>query len=414
MSGGVRSLSCPNCGATVELRGLTHSLSAACQYCRTVIDTATPELKILHQYHESMQAQPKIPLGARAKLDGHVFEALGFQVRAINVEGVTYTWDEYLLFNPYQGFRYLSEYRGHWNFIRPAKGLPTPATFSMRGDVDYRGQRFKHFQRSLATTQFALGEFPWKVQVNDQVEVNDFIAPPLLLSSEATGNEVTWSQGTYIEGKTLAAAFQLREPLPLPQGVFANQPNPHTSASLWRTCLWLMVLLFAVIMGVGLVANGDRIFNQHFSYTGPSEGPATSSTFEVKKTANLDLNTAAQLADDWIYLNYALVNATTGQSFNAARSLETSSSSKTVTDSFTFSRVPAGRYFLRIDPEMDKDSPMLRYKTTVHYDVEIRQDVPHYTLLWLAVPLLLLPPLMRSLTRRSFESSRWQESDYAS
>jgi hypothetical protein len=408
----VRSLTCPNCGGSVELRGMTHSLSAVCSYCQSVIDTASPGLKVLHKYHEAEKSQPKIPLGSRAKLDGHVFEALGYQVRAIIVDGVTYTWDEYLLFNPYQGFRYLSEYNGHWNFIRPARGLPKQAMLSSRGDVVYQKEKYRHYQRAVATTKYALGEFPWKVQVNDQVEVNDFTKPPYLLSSEGAAGEITWSHGTYIGGGTLSKAFQLRAPLPPPRGVFANQPNPHELGSIWRTCLWLMILLFAAMMIFGLFSNGAELLDHHFTYSGPADDHVSSPQFELKSTSNLDLNTRAQLSNDWIYLQYALVNAGTGQSYNAARSLETSSSSKTVTDSITFAQIPAGRYFLRVDPEMDKDSTMLRYHTTVHYDVEIRRDVPHYVLFWLVAPLLLIPPLGRSFLRGAFETERWKESDY--
>ena len=30
---------------------------------------------------------------------------------------MSYDWYEYLLYNPYNGFRYLTEYQGHWSFI---------------------------------------------------------------------------------------------------------------------------------------------------------------------------------------------------------------------------------------------------------------------------------------------------------
>lgn len=407
---GVKSISCPNCGGIVELRGMAHSLTAVCIQCLSVIDAASPQVKMLQQFQESARAQPKIPLGARGKLEGHVWEALGFQVRAIYVEGVQYTWDEYLLFNPYQGFRYLSDYNGHWNFIRPARGLPLVNGTKLR----YQGASYRHFQASKATTVFAMGEFPWKVRANDEVEVNDFVTPPYLLSCEKTDGEVTWSYGIYRTGAEIAKGFGLTQPLPAASGIFANQPNPHEMGSIWFTCLWLTVLLFATMMAFGLLSGGDRVYSQSFSYAGPGVDDAvTTPQFEIGgKTSNVEISTRANLENDWIYLNLALVNASTEAAYTAGRELEREGAGA-ATDAVTFAQVPPGRYYLRIEPEMSKTSPMLRYHA-VHYDIEVRRDVPHYMLFWLAVPLLLLPAVWRSIQRSAFETTRWQESDYAS
>ncbi len=70
---------------------------------------------------------PKIPLGSRGPLHGHEFEVIGFARRYIDVDGEEYGWNEYVLFNRAQGFRYLSEYEGHWNDIRTVRGMPQQA-----------------------------------------------------------------------------------------------------------------------------------------------------------------------------------------------------------------------------------------------------------------------------------------------
>ena len=399
---GVKSISCPNCGGGVELRGMAHSLTAVCVNCLSMIDTASPELRVLEQFQKSAQVEPKIPLGSRGKLEGHVWEILGFQVRVID----TSSWEEYLLFNPYQGFRYLSHSGGHWNFIRPARGLPTKS-------FEYQGQRYRHFATYSARTDFALGEFPWQVRLNDVVFVSDYVAPPHLLSSERTEGEAVWSHGVYRTGAEIAKGFGLAQPLPPAEGVFANQPNPHELGSVWRTCLWLMVGLFAAMMLFGLLANGEQIYSQHLTYSGPGADDAvTTPQFEVAgKSSNLDIAVKAELQNDWMYLNLALVNASTDQAWVASRELERESAG-VASDDVTFGQVPPGRYYLRIEPEMDKNSPTLRYHA-VHYDIEVRRNVPHYILFWLAVPLMLIPAIWKSIRRANFETSRWQESDHA-
>ena len=174
-----------------------------------------------------------------------------------------------------------------------------------------------------------------------------------------------------------------------------------------------MVGLFAAMMLFGLLANGEQIYSQHLTYSGPGADDAvTTPQFEVAgKSSNLDIAVKAELQNDWMYLNLALVNASTDQAWVASRELERESAG-VASDDVTFGQVPPGRYYLRVEPEMDKNSPTLRYHA-VHYDIEVRRNVPHYILFWLAVPLMLIPAIWKSIRRANFETSRWQESDHA-
>src|SRR5262249_52154617 len=121
-----RSLSCPNCGAPVELRGFAHTLTAVCPNCLSVLDASNPELQVLQEFKGKERVKPKIPLGSRGALGGTTYEVIGFQERTVQSDGDYFSWDEYLLFNPYKGFRYVTEYCGHWNFVRVLSRLPDP------------------------------------------------------------------------------------------------------------------------------------------------------------------------------------------------------------------------------------------------------------------------------------------------
>jgi hypothetical protein len=119
-AGAVRTLACPSCGAAIALRAAGWTQTVACSACTAVLDAADPSLRVLRRAEERVRVSPRLPLGARGTLPawrGVPHEVIGFQLREIRVDDVPYTWGEYVLFNPYHGFRYLTEYDGHWSDV---------------------------------------------------------------------------------------------------------------------------------------------------------------------------------------------------------------------------------------------------------------------------------------------------------
>ena len=118
----VASLTCPQCGAAIELRTLDQALSVVCASCGSILDARDPNLHVLQEFKARQKFTPQIPLGTRGTLKGKKWEVVGYQVRRATIDGTTYYWEEYLLFNPYEGFRYLTQYDGHWNDVQVAEG----------------------------------------------------------------------------------------------------------------------------------------------------------------------------------------------------------------------------------------------------------------------------------------------------
>src|SRR3954453_14717305 len=151
----VRTLECPNCGGTVELK-YERTINAVCIQCLTILDASTPALQILQKFSGAQRYQPRIPLGSRGKLPGGTYEAIGFQVRQIEVDGIIYEWSEYLVYNPFKGYRYLTEYNGHWNDIRTLRALPMPSMKGAKQAAIYAGKTYTHFQTANAKTAFVM------------------------------------------------------------------------------------------------------------------------------------------------------------------------------------------------------------------------------------------------------------------
>ena len=147
----IKSFRCPACGNSLTVRGLEQTESLACGSCQSVIDLTDENFRILATYAVSIKHEPLIPLGSRGKLRGELFEVIGFLRRKIEVEGVEYEWSEYLLFNPYKGFRWLTEYNGHWNFVKTTTQTPKPLSSDEQGARQLSGGNIPAFSDGSRT-----------------------------------------------------------------------------------------------------------------------------------------------------------------------------------------------------------------------------------------------------------------------
>jgi hypothetical protein len=426
-----KALACPNCGGPIELRGFGHALTAVCPQCLSVLDTSTPELKILQQIQEAQRVNPLIPLGTRGKFGGAPWQVIGFQTRTVVGEGDS--WDEYLLFNPYKGFRYLTEYQGHWNFVIPMEAMPVRISLGSRPALSIDGRVFKHFDGAEAETSFVLGEFPWRVKVGEKVIADDFVDPPTVISAETTDSEVTWSRGEYTAGRDIWQAFALTGNPPPPVGVYLNQPSPHGQhTGIWKNFGWLLLILIALAIMFAVASRQNVVFQQtyHFSTLDTGEPAFVTPIFELSgRTAAVEVNVATNLSNNWAYFNFALINQDNGQAFDFGKEVSYYSGSDSdgawkegdTTSDIFIPAVPPGRYYLRIEPEMDtpgsSTSSVSRSNVrprfnAVNYSITVRHDVPNYTWFWIAAALLLIPPIFYSIRARVFETKRWMQSDY--
>jgi len=411
----VKSLSCPQCGAPIELRGFAHTLNAVCPSCLSILDASTPEFQIRQVYDSKVRIEPKIPLGSRGTFHGVVYELIGFQQRTYESDGESFSWDEYLLFNPYKGFLYLSEYAGHWNVIRVQSRIPERITARGRVGWAIDGRRFAAFDSMQAETSYVIGEFPWKVWRGETAACEDFIAPPFMLSSETTPGETTWSLGEYWTGAQIWQAFKLTGSPPFTVGIFANQPSPHAgkTGSAWRMWLWFNVALFALMTIFNLTKANHQVFHDDYVYISGKSNDSSfvTPTFELTgANKNVAVRSHASVDNNWIYFNYALINDQTGQTYDFGREVsyyhDSDGSEGSRDDKVVIPDVPAGRYYLRVEPEMSRSAPSTRY------EISVVRDVPIYSYFWIAAGLLLIPPIGSWFRSNQFEARRWRESDY--
>ena len=416
----VSGFNCPNCGAPVSVRAAGHTLSVVCPQCHSILDARDPNFQVLEKFRAQQKIEPLVPLGSRGKIGGDEYEVIGFQQRTTDDEDVPDSWYEYLLFNRYKGFRYLTEYNGHWNFVKTIPMIPEKAQLGKKLSAKLEGRRYTQFDAALATTTYVLGEFPWRVHVGEKVGATDYIAVPRMLSNEVTPAESVWSLGDYTPGAQIWQGFQLAGQPPPARGIFANQPSPYAGkvGSVWGFGL-LMLLALVVLAGWIYTAAPEQVLFQRqygFSPNSGAEASFVTDSFDVSgHPANVEIWIRTNLYNNWAYFNLTLINEATGQGYDFGREVSyytgrDSDGAWTEGSADNRSIIPAvepGRYYLRVEPEMDRRSAPMAYV------LQVRSSVPSAAFFWIAAGLLLIPPVLITWRAAAFESRRWANSDFA-
>lgn len=229
-------LNCPQCGGQLVLRAPDQALRVTCPSCNSLLDADQGKLSYLKTLKSSKRYKPAIPLGSEGELFGKKYTVIGFMRRYAVWEGKTFPWQEYLLYEPSVGFRWLVRNDSHWSFVEPAK---PPLPSGVLNSYTYEGENFRIYDRGKAYVQYVLGEFYWQVEVGEKVRTADYIAPPRMLSFEWSktdkSEELNVSVGTYLTVDEVKQAFKLKR-LGRPWSVGVIQPGPWPGRGLFL--LW--------------------------------------------------------------------------------------------------------------------------------------------------------------------------------
>jgi len=403
----VKSFSCPACGGIVEIHAVGHTISAVCAHCSTLIDTANDHFKIIRKEHEASR-DTDIPIGAKGVLDSIKWEVIGY-VEKKDKSSLSF-WEEYLLFNPYFGFRFLIQSDGHWNLATITKRyFPLAGSAS---ELELDGEKFSVYCRGESVVEYVKGEFYWRVRKGDEEKYVDYIAPPKMLSVEKNKQEVTESLAEYIEPEIIEKAFAVG--LHGKTGIAANQPAPFAGklGKIWKIASLSILAAFIIqwSMGSGTLVNNTRI---NIAQNDKEKNYSTA-VFNLPRRSNLSVRSSAPLSNNWMELELSLVNESSNETYQSRQVIEyysgyedgeSWSEGGQIAES-TFSAIPEGNYRLVIDP-----SSGLLGSSDV--SMEIKRNVPAWGNFWIIFLCIIVFPVFALLYRWSFESRRWENSDYA-
>ncbi|MFK7968966.1 MAG: DUF4178 domain-containing protein [Bacteroidia bacterium] len=409
-SKGVKAFSCPNCGGQVEVRAPGQSLTAVCGFCRTVIDPNDPNYKILQKANDAKARKPKIPLGHRGQFDGIEWETIGFMVR-LNTK-YNHEWEEYLLFNPIHGFRFLIQDSGHWTL---SKSTLKPAIRGRNNSyMNFNGQHFKRFVSGKARVVYVEGEFYWNVKRGDEVDTVDYVDPPFMLSGEFGGREESWSMGSYMKPSKIKEGFGKEAKTGYKTGIGANQPNPAKPIFNQILPIWVVLAAALTVMQFMFVgtSNKEKVFTTNNS-TNIEKLEVKSDTVLINgKTSNLEVSLTSSVSNQWVEIEGTLTalkgeleyGFLVGNSYYYGVSGGESWSEGDKKKSRVMNNVEPGKYLLKYTIY----SPLKNSQQKISYALNLTRDVPIWSNYILFIVLLSIPVILLFMWQSSFESSRWE------
>lgn len=415
------AMGCPNCGGPLALVAPDKTERVTCPNCDSLLDVNQGNLTYLKALTPTnVDASFVLPIGAEGTFKDDVkFKIIGAVVRSVTIEGETYYWHEYLLYNPSIGFRWLVHSDNHWNFVEPVNVADVAVDANILGarSATYNGTKFKIFQDAPAVVQYVKGEFYWRVEQGETVRAIDYVAAPLMLSQESSANEINWSVGTYMTNAEIEKAFGVSN-LPKPWSVAPNQPFTGRFYYTWGLLPLLLLVVVAIFM-IPLAGLTNTVLSQEVSLPPMTNATAPqtafSQPFDITANRNIRISASAPVSNSFAELDVDLVNDQSQEVESVNIPIEYyfgSDSDGAWTEGSkdqdaTLSSLPAGKYTLRVEGTwQDWQKPM-------PISLKVEQNVNRGVNFLCAFIVLLIVPVLGLFRKITFESRRWKDSMFS-
>jgi hypothetical protein len=364
------AMACPTCSAPLPLASPL-SERVVCKYCAMECDVSQGALVALKQLPRP-RVEPEIPLGATGQLRGVNVVCVGFMERGTTVDDERYRWREYLLYLPERReYAFLLEEDGDWQFIVPI--LPGDVERRERQEVGYRGAAYHFTQSVTAEVELVLGEFYWKVEIGERVQAIEYEGGASgKLSEERSADEVVWSHCSSIAEAEVHRAF----------GVAGRPKKPRKQLQSGWGITWALLMIGWVIVTVATVSQKSSKRVVDIALPPPTANPESNTVFtppfdltQDGKSLLVELS-CDKNSNTWAGADVALVNETTGDVEETSLDVEYYSgveggeswSEGNDSDSAWFSRLPKGRYLLRVETSGDPAKPFASLRLRVEHD----------------------------------------------
>lgn len=425
-----KTLSCNHCSKENTLKAFPLCQSYACVHCGTRYGLEDGlNFKRLGQ-RNSTDIGPDIELGSKGTIRGVNYEVIGY---AQKEEANQYhsQWKEYTLFSPTHGFAFLSEYSGHWTFLRERGDAPVLERESA-STIEYDNEGFELYNSYHYEVVNAKGEFPYHAFNDQEKKVKEFISPPELWIQEKSGKEgIIWFRGEHITGKELKDAFSEKMTLPWKSGVGAVEPKGFVSIEkIVRFGVGSILLLVLIHLLTSMTHRNQVISENTYDF------PANADTLAfVKKgivldkwSSNLQFEIFADVDNSWCEVSGTLVDVVKGTEYSFEKGVEyyygysegESWREGDKQETAYLNSIPAGRYDLIVRAIKETKLVYDAYGSTPasrpglqQFRMTVTYDTTNTRNLFLCMIPLVLWAIGQLLVVRHNEKRRWYNSPFS-
>jgi len=214
---------CPNCGSPFKyMAGMAYHI--VCPSCHAEVDCSTDKALVLEKAGELASITTSIDLDDVANINGVKYEAIGLMQCQTTYGDESWSWIEYLLFNPAKGFHWLVESTDGWDSVGVLNEWPDQSG----GNIVLSGDSYVKTEEYNAVVLYAAGAFNWRISIGDRTHVTEYKKGNRTVTAEANANEVVWSAGRRVPasqvgqwfGKNIGGGQSQEEPGALSKSMF--------------------------------------------------------------------------------------------------------------------------------------------------------------------------------------------------
>ncbi|MBZ4187364.1 DUF4178 domain-containing protein [Niabella beijingensis] len=384
----VFSLQCEKCNTALPIVAIPYTRDLICFSCKTEYGYNYKKKKFQlitkAAFHNSATAFYLQP-GNIGSFNRILFTVIGCCSKE-ELSGAFASWREYTLFNPVEGFSYLSEYNGHWVYV---KEWPRPPLISKRGN-DYfieTGNRFDLYNKYRYKVTDAIGEHIYDINNTRKSYCREFVCPPQLMIEEKSDTEECWFYGEHINPSEVKEAFKLDTRPPARRGIGSIQPLMIVDVGktiMIGIAAILLMILFHIIFAVN--KRNERVIttSMEFSDTAKNHSYTSNRFYLNKKESNVEIELSAPgLSNNWIEVSGNLVNTDKGLqvpftetlSFYSGVENGESWSEGGTRGSVLLTDIPRGNYYIEFEGTSDISSYTEQLTATLLYDVPVHRNL---------------------------------------
>ncbi|RXK87080.1 DUF4178 domain-containing protein [Filimonas effusa] len=407
---------CPRCHDEITIKTFPYAQSYGCS-CGAKLQLAhSSGLQEAGQF-KPRKYTPDIAPGKTGIIKGINYEVIGFSVKRDTTQDEG-EWREYVLYNRQEGYAFLNEYEGNWIYSREKGEAPAEAAERSSHDFIYRGTHFRLYNRYGYKIREMQGEYPGKVFGLSYAY--EFIAPPLMWVAERESEvSVCYFQAEYISREDVLHAFSVPLPDSREMGVL-SPPFLKPSLVLKKAIIAAGVLLLVHLI-FSLTRENGHVLTE--SYSLPDTATVQSPVFVTGSFTlpnwrnNLEITTTASVSNDWMDIDYEVVNTQTGEEYGLSQEVsyyagyedgESWTEGGTTSSPDVISNLPAGQYFIRI--QHTGSGSLFGPK---HFQVTVNRNVAVHSNFFLFLVLVLLWPTYAYLRSYWTDRRRWYNSEFS-